>query len=503
MRASRTSRTGRGAKRRVPALLAAGALLALTLCAPVSAAPAPAPAAPAVTPLRTGDAAAPPANLTAKDWVVADADSGAILAASHLHDRDMPASTMKILTALTILPNLPPDQVVTVGPDSPQVDGTKVGLVPGVGYSVRDLATAMLISSGNDATVALVDADGGSAAVLARMNTLAGSLGAHDTVAGDPTGLDSPGQLTSVHDLAVLGRAAIHEPSVRPYLTVPRASLPGRGDQRFEIQNHNLLLNRYEGTIGVKNGYTVAAGATFVGAATRAGRTLVVALLRTAPEFDRDARALLDWGFAHGSQITPVGYLPDAATGLAASAAGAGPAGAAARTAPRADALPAPKVDEHGGILHGIGPTTWIAVCLTVAALLLTMATRRLGRRTRRARAARAAAMRARFAAQDDGGVRPGQIERPPLSRERRPNRPGYRPDHQATDRRLGRTSTGRPIDRSTAPVRRPPAPAPAPAHPHPDPTGRGEAHTDELYYDLPREPPRERTYEAPRRRPS
>ncbi|MCM3882938.1 D-alanyl-D-alanine carboxypeptidase family protein [Frankia sp. R82] len=508
------------------ALFAAGALILLAWGAPVRAAPAP--AAPAATPLP----AAPPANLTAKDWVVADADTGAILAASHLHDQDMPASTMKILTALTILPSLPQSQIVTVGEDASRVDGTKVGLVPGVGYPVRDLATAMLIASGNDATVTLVDASGGSAAVLQRMNALAVSLGARDTVAGDPTGLDSPGQLTSVHDLAVFGRAAIHEPNVRQYLTIRRASLPGRGDQRFEIQNHNLLLGRYDGTIGVKNGYTVAAGATFVGAATRAGRTLVVALLRTAPEFDRDARALLDWGFAHDGQITPVGYLPNAAgqgADGATAADGAAPA-SAGRTAPSAAALPAPRVGEHGGILTGIGPTTWIALGLTAAACLVTVVTRRVGRRARRARAVRSAAMRTRFTRTGPGRAdRPARPEPVPV-REQRPARPGSRAARPSADRRSGPASPGRRTEPVTAPVRRLPthpdpgrdttrhwperSPRPGPeraaGQPYADlvdddyadgygrSSNRGvDAYTDELYYELPPELP----YEVPPRR--
>jgi len=366
--------------------------VSLTLVGPAAAvASTQAPAAAAVaTPAPAGASGGPasplPTGLAAHAWLVADAGSGAVLAASGLHNRDMPASTMKILTALTVLPGLAPDRIVTVGENTARVDGTKVGLVPGLGYSVRDLATAMMIASGNDATMALVDAAGGATDVLGRMNALAATLGAHDTVAGDPTGLDSPGQLTSVYDLAVFGRAAINDPSVRGYLTIPRASLPGRGDQRFEIQNHNLLLGRYEGTVGVKNGYTVAAGATYVGAATRGGHTLIVALLRTAPLFDADARALLDWGFANDGRVTPVAYLPradgQAVDDTASPATASRPTtGAAAATG-------------HGsrrtGLLASVGPTTWIALTLTAVAFLGTLLMH-TQRRRRRASAALAA----------------------------------------------------------------------------------------------------------------
>ncbi|THJ75229.1 D-alanyl-D-alanine carboxypeptidase [Candidatus Frankia alpina] len=342
-----------------------------------AAAPAPAP----------GGSPAPPApaGLTAQAWLVADAGSGAILAASRPHAQDLPASTMKILTALTVLPGLPPDRVITIDDNPPRVDGTKVGLVPGVGYTVRDLATAMMISSGNDATVALVEASGGAAAVLPRMNALAKSLGARETVAGDPTGLDSPGQVTSVYDLAVLGRAALNDPSVRGYLTIPQASLAGRGDQRFEIQNHNSLLRTYDGAIGVKNGYTVAAGATFVGAATRGGRTVIVALLRAAPAYGVDARALLDWGFAHADQVTPIGYLPNSARSGAGDAARPTAAAAAAQAVARPAAAPGHRAANHaGGLITGIGPMTWGALGFTVGACIVTVLMRRAARRHRR-----------------------------------------------------------------------------------------------------------------------
>ncbi|KQC39337.1 D-alanyl-D-alanine carboxypeptidase family protein [Frankia sp. ACN1ag] len=345
-----------------------------------------APADPTVTPepAPEGTPAPPaPAGLTAQAWLVADAGSGAVLAASRPHATDLPASTMKILTALTVLPGLPPDRVITVDENAPRVDGTKVGLVPGVGYTVRDLATAMMISSGNDAAVTLVEAAGGTAAVLARMNALARSLGARETVAGDPTGLDSPGQVTSVYDLAVLGRAALNDPSVRGYLTIPRASLAGRGDQRFEIQNHNSLLRTYDGAVGVKNGYTVAAGATFVGAATRGGRTLIVALLRAAPAYGTDARALLDWGFAHAGQVTPVGYLPNPAASVAGDA--TRPA-AAAQAVARPAAAPVHRADHSGGLVGDIGPMTWIALTLTAGACVVTALTRRAARGRRRHR---------------------------------------------------------------------------------------------------------------------
>ncbi|MEX5637046.1 D-alanyl-D-alanine carboxypeptidase family protein [Parafrankia sp. FMc2] len=367
------------------------------------AAPEPAAGAPAAS--GGPEAGVPPqAGITAEAWLVADASSGAILAARNPDLPDLPASTMKILTALVVLPGLPPDRQVAISDEAARVDGTRVGLVPGVRYTVRDLATAMLIASGNDATVALVEAAGGRRAVLDRMNRLAAELGAHDTVAGDPTGLDSPGQHTTAHDLAVIGRAALNQPVVRGYLTIPRASLPGRGDERFAIANHNALMGTYDGTIGIKNGYTVAAGATFVGAATRNGRTLIVSLLRTVPAYAADARALLDWGFAHAADVRPTGRLADPAEpGSAAAAAGgqglSGDTGAgstgAAGTAGGSAGDPAGASDSSDGS-HGqtgpaeasraesIGTVTWLALAVTIAATVLTLAGRARRRAPRR-----------------------------------------------------------------------------------------------------------------------
>ncbi|MBL7499193.1 D-alanyl-D-alanine carboxypeptidase [Frankia sp. CNm7] len=402
--------------------LATGPAAATSAVPAPAAASAPVPAAPAGAQGQAGPGGAPtaeselPARLTAGSWLVADAGTGEILAAKGPRVRDLPASTMKILTALVVLPTLSPETRVVVGTDAAEVDGTKVGLLPGNSYLVRDLATAMLISSGNDATVALVNAAGGRAAVLARMNALAAELGATDTVAGDPTGLDAPGQLTSVRDLAILGRAALAEPAVSRYLTIPRAALPTRDGGRFEIQNHNLLLGTYEGTLGVKNGYTVAAGATFVGAARRGERTLLVALLRAAPNYGADARALLDWGFAHDGQIRPIGTLPAPRPPTGPQDDGAvavgGPASAAARpTVPggQSSAGQSSGGQSSGGEGSGVGWVTWTALAITVVALVLTALGHHARQRPARRRARLSHRPRHRRGQRRQAGHRPSQ----------------------------------------------------------------------------------------------
>ena len=250
-----------------------------------------------------------PRGLTAAGWLVADADTGEVLAAKAPHVRFLPASTLKTLTAVTLIPRLDPDSTVRVSYRDAVVEGSKVGLVPGHEYSVRTLFTSLLVVSGNDAAGALAEAAGGMRHTVRLMNTEAQRLQALDTVARTPSGLDAPGESTSAYDLALIARAGLALPDFRDYVGTVRSRVPAPHHKHFQIYTHNRLLTSYKGAIGVKNGYTVAAQATYVGAATRGGHTMIVTLLHAQPYFWNEARALLNWGFAARGQVTPVGSL--------------------------------------------------------------------------------------------------------------------------------------------------------------------------------------------------
>lgn len=249
-------------------------------------------------------------------YVVADMDSGQILAAKDAHAWLLPASTLKTLTSLVVLPSLDPATSVTATDVEANADGTRVGLVPGATYTVADLFYGLVLISGNDTAYALADAYGGKDKTIADMNVKARGLGAWDTVAVDPSGLDADGQHSSAYDLALFGRAVMKLAAYRTYATAGQYEFPGGTDRGgkvyapFQIQNHNLLLANYPGTIGVKNGFTAGARQTFIGAATRGGRTLVVAQMggTDVPSWKRSA-ALLDWAFANAANLTPVGTL--------------------------------------------------------------------------------------------------------------------------------------------------------------------------------------------------
>jgi D-alanyl-D-alanine carboxypeptidase (penicillin-binding protein 5/6) len=264
---------------------------------------------------------APPA-MPGASFLVADMDTGQILAARAPHAPHRPASTLKTLTALTLIPRLDPDRMIMVKPEDVRVEGSRVGILAGTAYSTRTLLQGLLLASGNDAAYALARANQSVAVTLAEMNETAAKLGAFDTLAKDPSGLDKPGEASSAYDLALIGRAAMRLPSFRSYVSTRTASVPGGRSSKgkmlpgFKINNHNRLLYNYEGAIGIKNGYTIAAQQTFIAAATRGGKTYIVTELASPNGSWRPTAALLDWAFAHGSRLTPIGQLvePSAVT---------------------------------------------------------------------------------------------------------------------------------------------------------------------------------------------
>jgi D-alanyl-D-alanine carboxypeptidase (penicillin-binding protein 5/6) len=253
-----------------------------------------------------------PEGLTAASWVVADLDSGKVLAAKDPHGRYAPASTLKTLTAVTLIPVLERDRKVVPTFDDINVEGSKVGLVERVGYPVHELFSALMMVSGNDAANVLASAAGGQAATAALMNERARSLHALDTRAVNPHGLDADGQVSSSYDLALIARAGMTDPDFAAYAAARKGSVSAPGTARIEMYTKNKLLKNYRGALGIKNGYTSRARASFVGAAERDGRRLVVTLMKADPKVWAEAEKLLDWGFAAAGEVDPVGRLVDA-----------------------------------------------------------------------------------------------------------------------------------------------------------------------------------------------
>ena len=147
------------------------------------------------------------------------------------------------------------------------------------------------------------------------MNATAGRLGAFDTVAGTRPGSTSPASRSSPYDLALIFRALMDDPPTAGVFGVRTAQIPpvpSRGKPGFQIQAQNPLLDTYPGDLGGKNGFTDAARYTFVTAAGRNGRRLVVTLMddeRRPVDTPDQAARLLDWAFALPAGTAGVGRL--------------------------------------------------------------------------------------------------------------------------------------------------------------------------------------------------
>ncbi|MDV3127220.1 D-alanyl-D-alanine carboxypeptidase [Mycobacterium sp. 21AC1] len=230
----------------------------------------------------------------AKAWLVADLDTGQVLASKDPNGSYAPASTIKPLLAMVVLDHLRPDNFARANQSHTRVECSCVGLKPGQPYTTRQLLEALLMVSGNDAANMLADMLGGQRVAVAAMNRKAASVGARATRANSPSGLDGPGweSVTTPHDLAVIYRAALRYPLIAHIMRQPSAQFPGK-----TITNQNELLTRYPGDLAGKTGYTDLARKTYVGAAQRGNHRLVVVQMYGTGDLYGQAINLFDWGF--------------------------------------------------------------------------------------------------------------------------------------------------------------------------------------------------------------
>lgn len=268
----------------------------------------------------------------AKTWLVANADTGEIYAAKGPHIQRAPASTLKTLTALTLMPQLDPATVVTAKKKAVNTYGSKVGLQRGKKYTIEDLYYALLLPSANDAAIALGQANGGVAKTVDQMNSVARSLGAQNTVAKNTNGLDSPGQLSTAYDLALIGREAMKIDNFNEIVQTRKYAFPYKKRTKEIYNNNRLVTGGYKGALGVKTGFTTNAGRTFIGAAERKDITLIVVAMGIKESSATAAGKLMDWAFANKDTVTPIGALiaPQQAATTSAGNSGSEPTGAAA-----------------------------------------------------------------------------------------------------------------------------------------------------------------------------
>jgi serine-type D-Ala-D-Ala carboxypeptidase (penicillin-binding protein 5/6) len=235
----------------------------------------------------------------AQAWLLADLDSGRILASRNPYEPHAPASTIKALLAMVVLDQLPLNAVIVASPSNTEVECSCAGVKAGRAYTVRQLLDGLMLVSGNDAANTLADGLGGYRVAVAKMNAKAAALGARNTRASSPSGLDGPGMesITTPFDLAMIYRAALGYPLFAAIVRQPSSLFPTDEGPR-EIVNQNELLQRYPGAFGGKTGYTNIARKTYVGAAQRNGRRLVVVQMYGEGDLFGQAIGLLDWGFS-------------------------------------------------------------------------------------------------------------------------------------------------------------------------------------------------------------
>jgi D-alanyl-D-alanine carboxypeptidase (penicillin-binding protein 5/6) len=258
----------------------------------------PAVASAQATPRRTPRETSPPV-ISGLAATILDEPCGAVLYAANEDTHYPPASLTKIVTALVAMDEIDDlDEMIEITVDGAalalETDATVMGLLPGQRLSMEDLIYGLLMRSGNDAAIQIAEAVAGSeAAFVAMMNAKVAALGLTDTHFANAHGMDAPRIFTSAHDMALLGHELMKDPFLKQVVNTreyqPGWDLPA-------IENSNLMLTGYEGSIGIKTGYTDQASETIVAAAEDSGRVLIVTVLKSQDHY-RDAGRLLDWGF--------------------------------------------------------------------------------------------------------------------------------------------------------------------------------------------------------------
>lgn len=229
-------------------------------------------------------------EVSAAAAVLMDADSGRLLYDKNGEKRMLIASTTKLMTALVALEQGGLQQEITVT-GGHMAEGSSMYLRPGEKLTLETLLYGLLLSSGNDAALAVTECMGGTVPFVARMNEKAAELSMENTHFANPNGLDDEAHYSTAEDMAKLAAAAMDDPVLRRVASTRTARIGGR-----TLTNHNKLLSRVEGCVGLKTGYTRAAGRTLVSCAERDGVRLVAVTLQDGDDWN-DHASLYEQGF--------------------------------------------------------------------------------------------------------------------------------------------------------------------------------------------------------------
>jgi D-alanyl-D-alanine carboxypeptidase len=247
----------------------------------------------------------PDADLTARAAVLMDASTGKLLYQKDPDLRLPPASTTKVVTAIVTLESRRKlSESLTVSKAATRVPASKLYLRPGQTITIEHLLYGILLSSANDASMVLAEGIAGSVESFAElMTTKAHNIGAVNTHFTNPHGLTAPDHYSTARDLAILFRYAMKNATFREIVQTKISSVKSNSiirkrtvARRISVRNHNRLLWNFDGAIGGKTGYTLAAQKCFVGAVVRNGVTLIVSILGARDQWG-DTKKLLEYGF--------------------------------------------------------------------------------------------------------------------------------------------------------------------------------------------------------------
>ena len=226
---------------------------------------------------------------------VLETTTGRVLFGKNKDKKLAMASTTKIMTAITAIENCQDlDEKFEVSPKAVGIEGTSLYLRKGDVYSTRDLLYALMLISGNDASVAIAEHVAGSTSeFVTLMNELAKKIGAKNTHFANTHGLDADGHYTTAYDLALITSYALENDTFREIVSTKNTKITnGEGENRY-LKNKNKLLNTMEGCIGVKTGFTDDAGRCLVSAIEKNGMRLVCVVLNCGPMFE-ESKLLLE-----------------------------------------------------------------------------------------------------------------------------------------------------------------------------------------------------------------
>lgn len=233
-------------------------------------------------------------SVSAQYACVIEAQTGQVLYEKNAYTKHSMASTTKIMTALIALEQGTLADTVTVSKNAAGTEGTSLYLKAGDKVLLLDLLYGLMLQSGNDAAIAIAEHISGSVdAFAAEMTSRAREIGAKSTAFQNPNGLDADGHYTTAYDLALITREALKNDTFSEIVATKSKQIRG-GTQT--VTNHNKLLARYEGCVGVKTGFTKKTGRCLVSTAVRDGRQVICVTLNAPDDWNDHAR-LLDYAF--------------------------------------------------------------------------------------------------------------------------------------------------------------------------------------------------------------